>query len=443
VEPKRFRFTPRRVWWTIDRTRSLALWDEIGAAARPEGVLQFRFAGDRIWVLTDPRWCRQALTAPPAQIARSSTFSRISIFIGHSLLTTDGVQHRLRRRQMQPAFTRERLQGYATSMVAAAERTSRNWWAGRRVAMEREMAALTLDAIGQAVLGVDGRAVAPEIAPALDRLMKATTLLLVPGLERVVLKPVPGFGWLREANRVLDRAAWEAASGSRAELVASLRSPSDDSPPLSAQAIRDELLTLLLAGHETTAMLLTWTWWLLDRHPDAAERIRVELASVVGDRTPDYDDVARLHYLQSIVAEVLRLRPPAWMLERQVNGAVEFDGRRPDPGTLLLISPGLLHRDPRWWGDPDRFRPERWLDADGRYDEDAPGQPRGAYLPFGAGAHVCIGSGFAWIEAVLALAVLIPRWRPRLAGAPAVRTRAAITLRPADELPMVLEAASR
>lgn len=441
MEPRRYRFTPGRIRRTLDRTRSLELWDEIAAATATDDAVQFRFAGDRIWVLTDPAWCRQALTAPPTQVARSSTFSKLSVFIGHSLLTLDGVQHRLRRRQVQPAFTRQRLEGYSASIVAAAGRTAKLWRAGQRVAMEREMAALTLDAIGEAVLGVDGRAVAPQVGAALDRLMKATTLLFVPGLERIVLKPVPGFGWLREANRVLDGAARQAALASQADLVAALRKPGDDSPALSTKEIRDELLTLLLAGHETTAMLLTWTWWLLDRHPAVADRMRSEIAEVVGDRPLRHDDAGGLHFVQAVVAEVLRLRPPAWMLERQVTGEIEFGPLQPPVGTLLLISPWLVHRDPRWWGDAEEFRPERWLDATGRYDETAPGQPRGAYFPFGAGPHVCIGAGFAWIEAVLALAVLVPAWRPRLVAGADIGTRAAVTLRPAREVPMVLEPA--
>lgn len=437
--PPRFHFTPRRLWWSFNRVRSTELWDEIGEIARTGNIVQFRFAGDRVWVLTDPRWCRQALTAPPDQVARSSSFSKIAIFIGRSLLTTDGPEHRARRRQIQPAFARTRLESYAGSIVAAAQQTDVTWQRGRQVAMEREMAALTMDAIGRAVLGVDGRAVAPAVGAALDRMMRATALLLIPGFERIVLAPVPGLGWLRRANRVLDAAARDAAGHSKAEFVQALRVPADGSPALTTQQLRDELLTLLLAGHETTAMLLTWAWWLLDGHPEVAERMRSEIDETIGSRAPTFGDVERLPFTQAVVAETLRLRPPAWMLERQVVGDITFGPHQPRPGTLLLIPPWLVHRDPRWWREPQAFRPDRWLDADGRYDEDAPGQPRGAYFPFGAGPHVCIGASFAWIEAVLALAVLAPKWQPRLVGDADVRLRGAITLRPAYGMPMVLD----
>jgi cytochrome P450 len=160
------------------------------------------------------------------------------------------------------------------------------------------------------------------------------------------------------------------------------------------------------------------------------------VATVIGDRDPTYDDVDRLHFTRAVVAETLRLRPPAWINEREVVGALEVGPYRPEPGTVLLIPTWVLHRDARWWDDPEAFRPTRWLDSDGRYDEKAPGQPRGAYLPFGAGAHACIGSSFAWIEAVLVLAVLLPRWRATLEPGADVRIRATITMRPAHGMPM-------
>jgi cytochrome P450 len=438
LTPPRFRFTPRRLLGVFDRTRSPATWDEIGEQARDTGALWFRFLGDNTWVVTDPAWCRQVLAAPYDVVARSGTFRKIGVFLGRSLLTTDGPEHRLRRRQMQPAFHRDRLRVYADSIVAAAQDTAKTWQDGKPVAMEQEMAALTMDAIGRAVLGIDGRAAAPAVGAALERMMRALPLMFVPKFELVALRRLPGLGWLRQAFATLDGVARDAAERSEAELVASLRAAAQDVPELSNDEVRDELLTLLLAGHETTATTLTWTWWLLDRHPQVAQRLRAEVCAAIGDRVPSYDDVERLAYTQAVVAETLRLRPAAWIVERNVVGELQLGPYQPPVGSLLLIPTWLLHRDPRWWDDPEAFRPERWLDADGRYDENAPGQPRGAYLPFGAGAHVCIGASFAWTEAILALAVLAPRWEPTLAADADVVMRAAITLRPAHGMPMLL-----
>jgi cytochrome P450 len=440
VEPAQFRFSPRTVFSSLDRTRSAALWDEIGDAARAEGLVRFRFAGDTCWVVTDPSWVRQVLTSPPDVVGRSSSFRKLELIIGRSLLTTEGPEHRLRRRQMQPAFHRDRLAVYADSIVAAAKATDHEWRAGAVVHMDRDMAALTMDAIGRAVLGVDGRALAPSVGKALEQLMRAMPLMFVPKLEWLVDKPIPGFGWLRRSIDHLVDVAQRGATTSEAELVRSLRTAVEDLPQLSDDDVRDELLTLLMAGHETTAVTLTWLWWLLDTHPDVGERMRSEIVGVVGDRDPTYDDVERLPYTQAVVAETLRIRPAAWINERQVTGELVLGPYRPPKGDLILVPTWVVQRDARWWAAPEEFRPERWLDAEGRYDEKAPGQPRGAYLPFGAGAHACIGQSFAWTEAVLALAVLVPKWQPSLAPEAKVGIRASVTLRPAHGMPMHLNA---
>jgi cytochrome P450 len=440
ASPRRFRFSPRKFVATFDRTRSADLWDQLGEFSGDSGLAWFRFTGVNNWVVTRPEWVRQVLTAPPEVIVRSGTFRRLGSLIGDSLLTTDGPAHRLRRRQMQPAFHRQRLTAYADSMVAAATATAELWRDGQRVAMEQEMAALTMDAIGRSVLGIDGREVAPRVAQALDRLLRALPLLFVPRFELLADHAVPGLGWLRRALEVLHGVARDAARDSETELVAALREVTADVPELSREQVSDELLTLLLAGHETTAVALTWAWWFLDAHPDVADRIRAEVGEVVGDRAPTYDDVARLQFTQAVVAETLRLRPPAWILERQVAGDIEFGGHCPQPGTVLFLPIWVMHHDPKWWQDPLVFDPSRWLTVDGRYDENAPGQPRGAYLPFGAGAHVCIGASFAWTEVVLALTVLVPRWRAALASDAKVGIRATITLRPANGMAMALHA---
>jgi cytochrome P450 len=442
TQPPAFRFNPRRVLWSLDRTRSAALWDEIGEAARADGLTRFKFAGDTCWVVTDPTWVRQVLTSPPDVVGRSGSFRKLSLIIGQSLLTTEGPEHRLRRRQMQPAFHRERLTVYADSIVAAAKATDDEWRAGAQVHMDRDMAALTMDAIGGAVLGLDGRALAPSVGKALENLMRAMPLMFLPKIDWLADKPVPGFGWLRRSIAHLVDVAQRGATTSEAELVRSLRTAVEDLPQLSDDDVRDELLTLLMAGHETTAVTLSWLWWLLDLHPEVGELMSQEIVEVIGDRDPTFDDVERLPYTQAVVAETLRLRPAAWINEREVTGDLELGPFRPARGDLILIPSWVVQRDARWWSEPLEFRPQRWLTAEGRYDEKTPGQPRGAYLPFGAGAHACIGQSFAWTEAVLALAVLVPRWRPSLAPDAKIGIRASVTLRPAHGMPMVINARS-
>lgn len=432
-------YTPRRLFDTVVRTRTLGLFDEF--ARHADRAVEMNLFGERAWVLTDPELCRQALSEPAHVVTRSARYRKISILLGNSLLTTDGAEHRRRRRLIQPAFHQHHVGAYAPAILAAAAETDRLWRPGATVDMGREMAALTLHAIGAAVLGIDGRGEAVTVGPMLDRIQRAIALTLLPGGERVMRSRLPVLRELGRAQQALQAVAGRAARADT-ELVEVLRRPGDDRTGLSDDDVRDELLTLLLAGHETTAMTLTWAWLLLHRHPAVADRLRAEHEQVLGGSEPSYDDVERLPFTSAVVAETLRLRPAAWIVERQVVGDLDLGGLRPPAGTVLLVSPWLLHRDPSSWERPEQFRPQRWLTAGGRYDDAAPGHPRGAYLPFGAGAHVCVGASFAWTESVLALAVLARRWRPAPVDGGEMPLRATATLRPARPVRMRLDPAA-
>ena len=429
---------PRRLRSVLVRTRTLAMFEDIARQARG-GVIDLSLPAERAWLVTDPAAARQALVERAEIVARSSRYRRIQTVVGQSLLTTDGPDHRRRRRAIQPTFQPRHVRDYAPAMVAAAEETDAIWRSGSVVRMEHEMAALAMSAIGRAVLGLDGREHAQHVGAALDRLQRAIALLLVPGSEKLMTSRLPVLRRLRAA--IVDlRAMSEVASHSSAPFVAALRELSAQGEVLSEQDLRDELLTLLLAGHETTAGTLTWAWWLLDQHPEVGDRLRAEVAEVAGERSLTYDDVAALPFTTAVVSETLRLRPAAWIIEREVVAPVDLAGIRPPIGTVLLVSPWLLHRDPASWQDPLAFAPDRWLDGAGAYDDAAPGQPRGAWMPFGAGSHVCVGAAFAWAEAVLVLATLARKWRPTDSD-PAMGTRAGVTVRPATPMRMRLQTA--
>jgi cytochrome P450 len=197
-------------------------------------------------------------------------------------------------------------------------------------------------------------------------------------------------------------------------------------------------MTLMLAGHETTANALTWTWYLLSTHPEAAAAVGTELDAVLGGRLPSYDDVAKLATTHATVAEAMRLYPPAWVMGRKILADVVADGWTLPRGSTAVACQWTLHRDKRSWPEPTAFRPTRWLDTQGRFDDEAPGQPRGAYIPFGLGNRVCIGESFAWTEAVLVLATLGRSWAPRLVPEQRIDVRAGVTLRPAYGMRMDL-----
>jgi cytochrome P450 len=231
-------------------------------------------------------------------------------------------------------------------------------------------------------------------------------------------------------------------AGQYDDIVASLLAATEDGEGFTEQQVLDETLTLMLAGFETTANALAWTWWLLDANPDAAARLRAEIDTVIGDAVPTYEDIARLPYTMAVIAETMRLRPPAWILEREVKDPVELGGYHAEVGQPILMSPWIIQRDPRWWGpDAADYRPDRWINAEGAFDHAAPGQPRGAYFPFGAGSRKCIGEQFAWSEGVLVLATLARRWAPTTVPGQQIGTWAAVTLRPHPGIRMRLEPA--
>jgi cytochrome P450 len=197
-------------------------------------------------------------------------------------------------------------------------------------------------------------------------------------------------------------------------------------------------MTLLLAGHETTAMALTWTWYLLDQNPAAARALHDELARVLAGRAPTITDIADLPYTRGVVHESLRLFPPAWIIGRRALADVRAGEWTIPAGSLIVASPWVVHRHPDYWSSPLAYRPQRWLDEDGNFDESAPGQPRGAWFPFGWGNRRCIGDQFALIEAVLVVASLAQRWTPRPERGRPVLPAPLVTLRPREGLPATL-----
>jgi cytochrome P450 len=239
-------------------------------------------------------------------------------------------------------------------------------------------------------------------------------------------------------DALIDRLIAEHRSaGDRGDVLSMLLAARDpDGAAMPDRQIRDEVRTLMLAGHETTANALAWAWLLLDQHPAEAARLHAEIDRLPAG--PGYDDLPRLPGTRAVVAETMRLYPPAWVVGRRLLADVELAGWTVPARSIAVASQWVTHRDPRWWPDPLAFRPARWLDPAGRYDDTAPGQPRGAYFPFGLGRRVCIGESFAWTEATLALATLAQRWSPALRPNHPVDIRPAVTLRPAHGLPMTL-----
>jgi len=388
----------------------------------------------RLYVLSHPDMVRDVLVTHNRNFIKSFALQRARVLLGEGLLTSEGDFHLRQRRLSQPAFHRDRVAAMAGTMVRYAQDAAERWREGMEVDATREMNRLTLAIAGMTLLGVDVEDEADEIGHALTDALGLFDRLhnpLGPLLDRL---PVPGTLRMRRARERLDATIYRAIAERRASaadrddllgMLLAARDEEGDGGGMTDLQLRDELLTLFLAGHETTANALAWTWHLLALHPQAEARLHDELRTVLAGRAPTAADYGALPYTRAVLAESMRLHPPAWTVGRQPLQDFEAGGYRIRAGSIVLTSPWILHHDRRWWGDDvDAFRPERWLAPDFEAS-----LPRFAYFPFGGGPRKCIGEGFAWMEGVLALATLARRWRLRHVPGAAVAEKPGITLR--------------
>jgi cytochrome P450 len=347
------------------------------------------------------------------------------------LLTSEGAFWLRQRRLIQPVFQRERILSYAPDMTACAERQIDTWHDGEVRDLHMEMRKLTLAVATKTLFGVDAGDQAAAVGCALREAMGTFDQRLF----RIIPLPdnVPTLGnWrIRKAIRRLDRILYglinqRRAEGQRKDLLSVLlhaRHESDGSG-MTDQQLRDEAMTLFLAGHETTALALAWGGYLLAQHPHVVEKLHAELHQVLGGRTPTAADLPNLPYTEMVIQEVMRLYPPAYAIGRQAIGPCTIGGYPIPAGGTVLMSQWVVHRDPRYYDDPEHFYPERW--ADGL----AKRLPRYAYFPFGGGQRVCIGNTFALMELPLVLATIAQRFRFSLPPGPPVVPKPLLTLQP-------------
>ena len=358
-------------------------------------------------------------------------------FLGNGLLVSDGAFWKRQRRLAAPALHAQRIANYAQTMVDYSAQTVARWDDGQRLDISREMAGLTMQIVAKSLFNVDVGSEIERVARAMDTIQHfftdAQNSLIPPWLPL----PLPGEGKAREARRDLDAliygiiADWRRASEDRGDLLSMLLLAVDeDGQGMTDEQARDELVTLFLAGHETTANSLNWTWVLLAEHPEVEARLHAELDSVLGGRLPTLADLPHLPYTEMVVKESMRLYPPAWGFSRVAVADAEINGYRITKGQTVGIMTYFTHHSPRLWDDPEAFRPERFS------PENEPQIPRYAYLPFGGGPRVCIGNAFAMMEARLALATIAGRARLSLEPGQRVELDPLLTLIPKGGLPM-------
>jgi cytochrome P450 len=327
-------------------------------------------------------------------------------------------------------------------MTEMAARTASRWRDGETLDISQEMMRLTLAIVAKTLFDADVEAEADEIGAALTAVMELFDMLLMPFSELLEKLPLPHVRRFRRAKERLDTTIYRIieerrqSKEDRGDLLSMLLSARDeegDGGGMSDLQVRDEVMTLFLAGHETTSNALTWTWYLLSEHTEVEAKLHAELDAVLEGRSPTFEDVARLRYTEMVLAESMRLYPPAWAIGRLALKDYEVGGYTIPAKSLVLLSQYVTQRDERFFPEPARFDPERWT------PEAKESRPQFSYFPFGGGPRRCIGEGFAWMEGILLIAALAQHWRMRLVPNHRVETNAVITLRPKYGMRMTVE----
>lgn len=411
-----------------------------GLARTYGDISYFRLGGVRVFFVNRPEYIWEILVALRAKFEISTMRSRLELALGTGLLTSRGDLHARQRRLMQPVFRKSRIESYAEFMVDYAQRARDEWRAGQEINATEEMMKLAMSIVAKSLFGHDIEEDSDGVSRNLSVLLSYFTRLMSP-LRFSLELPLPSTLRFRKALRELDTVIYRMIDQRRRnptggeDLLSLLVQAKDDEThaQMTETQLRDEVFSLLMAGHETTANALGWTLYLLAQNPEADQRLHTEVAGALAGRSRfQASDLNRLPYARLVITEAMRLYPPAWFIGRTALEDVEIGGYTIPKGASALFSQYVMHRDARYFEEPERFRPERWS---GSFAEQL---PRGAFFPFSAGDRHCLGEGFAWLEALLALATLAERWKFELVPGQDIRTSPSITLRPNTGIRMIV-----
>lgn len=407
--------------------------------------VRLRFAHRQAFLLSHPDLIEQALVGRARSFGKTASSRDVGGIFGNGLFTSEGETWRRQRRIMQPAFNRQRLSAAADTIVSLAERHIGRWGNGDIRDMHSEMTELALNTAAGTLLGheLEGSAAA-ELSGAMRVIVgrfreefPAPTILsmflpdLIPTPSRRRLKRAIG-AIDAVVGRVIEAARAQPLTGGDAmSLLLNARGASE----LDERGLRDQVVTLLLTSHETTACALAWVWYLLAEHEAAAHRLETELDNALQGHPPQFDDLPRLSFTRQVILEAMRLYPPGWGMNRRAIQDCEIGGQRIERGVHVAMSQWVVHRDPRFYDGAEQFRPERWSEDFIR------GLPKFAYFPFGGGPRLCIGRDLAMLEMTLIVATIARRFRFRPGPMPLQGIEASISLRPAG--PMLLRVAAR
>jgi cytochrome P450 len=412
-----------------------------GVARKYGDMAYFRLGGVDIFFVNHPELVREVLITQRASFTISPLRERLRGVVGHGLFTSHGELHAQQRRLVQPVFRKSRIETYAAHMVSLAQRTRDRWKPGGEIDAADEMMELTMFVAAKTLFSHDIEDDSDSVSRNISLLLEYFTRLVSPFFSLLLKLPLPSTLRFRRAVSELDAVIYRMIEQRRArpgpgdDLLDRLMQAKDDETQaqMTETQLRDELLTLLIAGHETTANLLAWTLFLLGQSPEADARMHAELKALLADRKSfSAADADRMPYSRKVILEGLRLYPSGWFIGRAALADVKLRGHTVPKGAVVMLSQYIMQRDARYYEAPERFMPERWT------EQFEAGLPRGAFFPFSAGDRHCVGEGFAWQEALLILATLVERWRFELVPGQQIRPRPSVTLRPDRPIRMIV-----
>ncbi len=401
-------------------------------------ISTYKVAHLRIVFINKPEYIREVLVNQAANFTKERVQRRSKMLLGDGMITSEGAYHKAQRRAVQPAFYRERIASYGEAIVRNAAELSESIVPGSTIDISQTMMRLSLGVAAEALFRT--RMTADEVVAmnqSVNEIMKVYHFLVaLPAAEQLLPFPIPGLIQFRRARQRLDRQIFEMihhrrSQGEPGELLTMMI---EGQPEATDEQIRDQVTTILLAGFETTANALSWTWYLLAQNPEVETQLHAELDAVLSGRLPTADDYPNLPYTEMVLAEAMRLYPPAWAMGRQAIAPFELGPYRLPAKTTVLMSQWVMHRSLEYFPDPLRFDPTRFSPEAKR------ARDKFTYFPFGGGPRQCIGEAFAWLEAVLILATLAQRWRAKLVPGQKIVPEQLITLRPKGGIRMEMVA---
>jgi len=412
-----------------------------GGLARDYGdISTARVMAERLVLLNHPQLVKDVLVTNQRNFRKGRGLEQAKRVLGEGLLTSEGQVHLRQRRLMQPAFHRDRIASYAGVMAEQADRVQREWADGDVKDVAAEMNRLTLAIVGRTLFDTNVESEASTVGKALTAVLDSFWLTMLPLIDVLERLPLPVFRRGREARLELDRVIYQMIADrrrsleDRGDLLSMLLMAQDegDGTGMTDRQVRDEAMTIFLAGHETTANALSWMWFLLSSAPEVEAEMHDEIDRTLGDRLPTLADLPNLPTVERVVTEAMRLYPPAWIIGRRAIDDYPVGDYVVPARSIVLVSPYLLQRDARFFAEPDRFLPSRWT------PEFKASLTPFAYFPFGGGTRRCIGESFAWMELVLVAATIARRWQFRVVPGHPVVPQPVVTLRMKHGMKMTL-----